>query len=42
MVRMESVKLILAVAAHEGWRVHHMNVKSAFLISDLEEEAYVQ
>jgi hypothetical protein len=39
---MESVKLILVVAACEGWRVHHMNVKSAFFIDDLEEEAYVQ
>jgi hypothetical protein len=42
VARMESVKLILVVAAREGWRVHHMNVKSAFFIDDLEEEAYVQ
>lgn len=34
--------MILAVAAHESWRVHHMDVKSAFLNGDLLEEVYVQ
>jgi len=37
---MESVRL-LALAAQEGWRVHHMDVKSAFLNGDLKEEVYV-
>jgi hypothetical protein len=41
MVRMESVRLLLALAAQEGWRVHHMDVKSTFLNSDLKEEVYV-
>jgi hypothetical protein len=39
--RMESVRLLLALAAQEGWRVHHMDVKSAFLDGDLKEELYV-
>jgi hypothetical protein len=34
---MESVRLLFALAAQEGWRVHHMDVKSAFLNSDLKE-----
>jgi len=34
---MESVRLLLALAAQEGWHVHHMDVKSAFLNGDLEE-----
>jgi hypothetical protein len=34
---MESVRLLLAVAAQEGWQVHHMDVKSAFLNGDLKE-----
>jgi hypothetical protein len=38
---MESMRLILAVTAHEDWRVHHMNVKSAFLNGDLKELVYV-
>ncbi|KAF8672420.1 hypothetical protein HU200_049631 [Digitaria exilis] len=33
--------LMLAVAAHFGWEVHHMDVKSAFLNGELKEEAYV-
>lgn len=38
---LESVRLLLAVAAHEGWEVHHMDVKSTFLNGDLLEEVYV-
>jgi hypothetical protein len=36
VARMDSVRL-LALAAQEGWRVHHMDVKSAFLNGDLKE-----
>ncbi|KAF0907393.1 hypothetical protein E2562_015885 [Oryza meyeriana var. granulata] len=39
---MESVRLLLAVAAHASWGVHHMDVKSAFLNGELAEEVYVQ
>ena len=35
VARLESVRLILAVAAHRGWEVHHMDVKSAFLNDEL-------
>jgi hypothetical protein len=38
---MESMRLLLALAAQEGWQVHHMDVKSAFLNGDLKEEVYV-
>jgi len=41
VARMESVRVLLALAAQEGWSVHHMDVKSAFLNSDLKEEVYV-
>jgi hypothetical protein len=41
MARMESVWLLIALAAQEGWRVYHMDVKSAFLNDDLKEEVYV-
>jgi hypothetical protein len=37
VARMESVRLLLAVADQEGWQVHHMDVKSAFLNGDLKE-----
>jgi hypothetical protein len=36
MARMESV-CVLALAAQEGWQVHHMDVKSAFLNGNLKE-----
>jgi hypothetical protein len=41
VAQMESVRLLLALAAQEGWRVHHMDVKLAFLNGDLKEEVYV-
>jgi hypothetical protein len=41
VAQMESVRLLLALAAQEGWRVHHMDVKSVFLNGDLKEEVYV-
>jgi hypothetical protein len=40
VARMESMRLLLALSAQEGWHVHHMDVKSAFLNSDLKEEVY--
>jgi len=42
VARMESVRVLLALAAQEGWKVHHMDVKSAFLNGDLKEEVYVR
>lgn len=42
VARMESVRMLLAVAAQRGWLVHHMDVKSAFLNGDLKEEVYVR
>jgi hypothetical protein len=31
VARMESTRVLLALAAQEGWIVHHMDIKSAFL-----------
>jgi hypothetical protein len=42
VVRLESVRMMVALAAHEGWEVHHMDVKSAFLNGVIEEEVYIQ
>jgi hypothetical protein len=41
VARMEFVRLLFALAAQEGWHVHHKDVKSAFLNDDLKEEVYV-
>ncbi|KAF5794275.1 putative RNA-directed DNA polymerase [Helianthus annuus] len=42
VARLETVRLILALAVKEGWKVYHLDVKSAFLNGELAEEVYVQ
>jgi hypothetical protein len=42
VARIETVRLLIAIAAQRGWKVHHMNVKSTFLNGELREEVYVQ
>jgi hypothetical protein len=42
VARMESVRLLLALAAAKDWQVHHLDVKSAFLNGDLAEVVYVK
>lgn len=37
LARIDTVKLILAMAANRGWKVHHLDVKIAFLNGELEE-----
>ncbi|KAL8157792.1 hypothetical protein AgCh_002484 [Apium graveolens] len=41
VTRLETVRLLLALAAKNGWSVHHLDVKSAFLNNELEETVYV-
>ncbi|GJV66999.1 zinc finger, CCHC-type containing protein, partial [Tanacetum coccineum] len=41
VARLDTVRLILSLAAQNGWVVHHLDVKSAFLNGDLKEEVYV-
>nr|GFA98919.1 ribonuclease H-like domain, reverse transcriptase, RNA-dependent DNA polymerase [Tanacetum cinerariifolium]GFA98978.1 ribonuclease H-like domain, reverse transcriptase, RNA-dependent DNA polymerase [Tanacetum cinerariifolium] len=41
VARIETVRLIIALAAYHGWQVHHLDVKLAFLHRDLKEEVYV-
>jgi hypothetical protein len=42
VARMESVRLVMALAVQEAWKLHHMDVKTAFLNGELEEEVYVK
>ena len=35
MEKMDSIGLVLAIAASKRWEVHHMNVKSAFIHGEL-------
>jgi hypothetical protein len=42
VARIETGRLLIAIAAQRGWIVHHMDVKLVFLNGDLMEEIYVQ
>jgi hypothetical protein len=41
VMRLESVRLLLAFAVGQGWPIHNMDVKSALLNGELQEEVYV-
>jgi hypothetical protein len=37
-----TIKMLLALATQFGWQVHQMDIKSAFLNGDLQEEVYME
>ena len=41
-VRLDSLRGLLALAAHHDWEFHHMDVKSAYLNGKLEETIYMR
>lgn len=41
VARLDTVRLLMAYAANNGWKIHRLDVKSAFLHGDFEEEVYV-
>jgi len=41
VARLEAVRLLLAYACMNGFKLHHMDVKSAFLNGYMDEEVYV-
>ncbi|GJV17811.1 ribonuclease H-like domain, reverse transcriptase, RNA-dependent DNA polymerase [Tanacetum coccineum] len=41
VARMETIRLLLAIATNNKWEVHHLDVKSTFLHGDLKEEVYL-
>jgi len=42
VARLDTIRLLLAVAAQENWKVYQLDVKSAFLNGFLQEEIYVE
>ena len=42
VARLEAIRIFLAYAAHANFKVYQMDVKSAFLNGELDEEVYVQ
>jgi len=41
VARLETVRLLVAIASGRNWPMHHLDVKSAFLNGPLDEEVYV-
>ena len=42
IARLESIKILLAIASHLNFKLYQMDVKSAFLNGMLQEEVYVE
>jgi hypothetical protein len=42
VARYTSIRTIIAIAAEMGWRIHQMDVKTAFLNGFIEEEVYIE
>lgn len=41
VARIETIRFIIGLAALNGWEIHHLDVKTAFLHGELKEEVYV-
>ncbi|GJV67795.1 retrovirus-related pol polyprotein from transposon TNT 1-94 [Tanacetum coccineum] len=42
VARLETIRMIIAIAAQYRWKIHQMDVKSAFLNGLLEKDVYVE
>lgn len=42
VARYTTIRSIIALATSQGWNLHQMDVKSAFLHGSIKEEVYVE
>ncbi|XP_047162016.1 uncharacterized mitochondrial protein AtMg00820-like [Vigna umbellata] len=42
VAKLDTIRIILSMAAHNGWIIFQLDVKSSFLHGELKEEIYVQ
>ncbi|KAG7588970.1 Zinc finger CCHC-type [Arabidopsis suecica] len=41
VARLETIRLLVGIAASNSWEIHHLDVKTAFLHGELKEDVYV-
>jgi hypothetical protein len=42
VVRIQAIRLLIAIAVNEGLKIHHVDICTAFLNGTLEEEVYIE
>ena len=42
VARHDTIRMLIALAAQNKWKLFHLDVKSAFLNGEIEEEIYVK
>lgn len=42
VARMDTMRMIMALAAQRGWKIYQLDVKSAFLHGELSEDVFVE
>ena len=42
VARIETIRVIIGLAASHGWEIHHLDVKTAFFQGELKEDVYVK
>ena len=41
IARMESIRILITIAAQEEWELHHLDVKTTFLNREIKEDTYI-
>lgn len=41
VIKWNTLRSIVSLAGHQGWTIFHLDVKTAFLNGDIEEDVYV-
>ncbi|CAF0876069.1 unnamed protein product [Brachionus calyciflorus] len=42
VVKLQSLRMLLAIAVNEGFAMHHVDISTAFLNGEIEEEIYIE
>ena len=42
VAKIDSIRLVLAISASKNWKVHHMDIKYAFMHGNIHEEIYMK